>query len=344
MKAIYLVYWFRQLAVLQACGIPLVASLEVVGRQSASPRLGEISRELIGHLRRGLKLSAAMAELGPPFAPVHLGAVQVGEYQGDLAVIFERLADHEEAQNRLRQRLLSALTYPLLVLGLSGLGLYLLVRLLAPVLANLSAQLEGTPSLSLQILTGLGRLLERDGLVLALLLGMALLARALATRLWVHRRHSLERLAMAVPLVGKMFHRSLLVRSCRTLETMLRAGLPLTEALRLAGVGSGCMLFDQQVFAEAERRVRQGESLAQALQGRPWLPRSFTGMVVAGQESGSLEVVFGKLSSLYEIELQTAVESFLAALEPLAIAVVGSVVLGVLLGAFLPLYQLVAVL
>jgi type II secretory pathway component PulF len=126
------------------------------------------------------------------------------------------------------------------------------------------------------------------------------------------------------------------------METMVTGGLPLTEGFTLTARTCGSGWYDRRVLQPAVDRIRSGESVCASLKGSPGLPASFFGLLVAGEESGRLDHSFGYLSDLYEMELVNAVETFLAALEPLSIAVVGVVVLGVLVSVFAPLSKLLS--
>lgn len=341
MREQHLVYWFRQMAVLLNCGIPPMSALAVCEQQTSDPLIRRACHSISVELRMGQKLSQAMRLAGAPFQPLHCGAVEIGESHGDLPLVFERLATHAEEVTRVRRRLLSALAYPLLVIAVSAIGLYLLVRFLAPVLAEVGEQLGEEPTLLSDIMLFLGSVFENELLTLGALLGLFFLSKGLLHYLWTHHRLKAERTLMAVPLLGKMLRLTVLIKICQTLETMLGGGLNVTESFRLAAKTCGSEFYAQNVLLPAVDRIRLGESMCHSLRGCPGVPASFYGLLVAGEETGSLDLSFKYLSQLYEMELVTAVESFLSALEPLAISFVGLVVLGVLLSVFMPLSRLV---
>ncbi len=339
----HLTQWFRQMAVLLDCGIPMIRSLEACSRQTSDAKLRAASAVILDELRVGQRMSQAMRQAGSPFEEVQCGSVEVGERQGDLALVFERLALHSEESGRVRQRLMAALTYPAIVISISLIGLYLLVRFLAPLLSEVSAQMGQQPGPMAKLMSNLGWLFERESILIPLVALTLLGCHRGSRSLWRHHRARVERIGFRIPVLRKLLRLALLIRVCQTLETMIGAGLPLTEALTLAAKTCGSQVYADSVFHPAVARVRRGESLVQSLQDAPGLPSSFTGMMVAGEESGRLEESFGHLATLYEIELTSVIESFLAALEPIAIATVGGIVLGILLSVFLPLYKLVAV-
>ncbi len=343
MKRENLAQWYRQMAVLTRCGIPATRALEACANQTSDRRLRAATSILLAELRVGQRLSQAMRTTGSPFSGLQVGAVEVGERQGDLALVFERLAEHAEESARLRRRLQAALAYPVLVVSFSLTCLYLLVRFLGPVLGEVSQQLGKPPEGLSWLLVRLGELFASESLMLAGALFLAVLGRALFRHGWTHHRRRLEHALLRLPLLGKMARLAILIRISATMELMIGAGLPLTEAMLLAGRGCGSQEYAEGVLGPAVERVQRGESLRDSLRGSSGLPASFSGLVLAGEQSGRLEESFGHLARLFELELVSALETFLAALEPLSIALVGSVVLGVLLVVFVPLTQLVTV-
>jgi len=334
------VQWFRQMATLLQCGLPARRALQVCGEQTSDKKLQHASLALIRELGVGQRLSQAMRMVGAPFGEIHCGAVEVGERDGDLSLVFQRLADLVEETSRIKRRLLSALAYPALVFSVSLFGLYLLVRFLAPVLADVGAQLNQDPNPFSQVMLWLGYIFERELLTLFIGVTSAVAGYRTVKWLWTHHRLSVERVLFRLPLVGKILRFCVLIRICQTLETVICGGFPLTEGFKLTGKTCGSRLYAREVLEKAEERIKDGESVCNCLRDCPGLPASFMGLVVAGEESGRLDQTFAFLSRLYEMELISAIESFLGALEPISIAVVGTVVLGVLLSVFAPLSEL----
>ena len=340
-----LMQWFRQMSVLVAAGLPVVKALEICARQTSDNRLAQTSQAMASEVRRGVPLAQAVELAGAPFSRLHVGALQAGQADGNLSRILSQLAGHAEKEAHLRRRVRGALAYPTLVLLVSLSGLYMLVRFLTPLLHSVGQQLdlESSTNPFTQLLLGLAWLREYELFLVAAVLIALLSAKLLAPKLTPRWSLGRERLLLRLPAIGGLVQRSWLIRLCRTLESLVASGLPLGESLRLAGASSGSLVVEHQVLGPAVQRLYQGESLAQSLSEQPFLPPSFHGLLLAGEMSGHLEDAFESLARLYEMEFDTRVESSLAALEPITIALVGLVVLAVLLGAFLPLYQLIAV-
>lgn len=337
-----LVLWFRQMAVLLQCGVSALAALEACGRQTGDPRLTRAGLVMLNELRLGRRFSEGMQAAGAPFQAVHWGALEVGERQGDIALVFRRLADLSEENARVQRRLVAALAYPLLVVSVSSLGMILLLKFLAPVLLETAHQLKTEPTPLARTLMVAGQVLEHEFLALTGIVMLALVFRWTLLRLWARRRLRLEAALFRLPWLGKVFRYGILIKICQTMGTVLGGGLPLTEALSLTLRTCGSDYYRALVLEPAVERIMTGESLLQAFQGAPGLPASFRGLLTAGEESGQLEASFEHLAHLYEMEMVSAVDSFLAALEPISIATVGLLVLVVLVSVFAPLSKLLS--
>jgi type IV pilus assembly protein PilC len=337
-----LVQWFRQMAVLLKSGIPATSALRICAAQTSDAKLRQASDRMSEELRVGQRLSQAMSIVGSPFGPIHSGTVRVGEMQGDLGLVFDQLAEHCEESSRVKRRLLAALAYPVLVLTISLLGLYLLVRFLAPVLADVGDQLGQEPNPLSKVLLFLGRFFEHELLSLAVVTLLVWMIHKLIRFLWSKHRKACEKLLFRIPILGKMLRFSALIRICQTMETMVCGGLPITEGFLLTARTCGSVYYAEEVLLPAVDRVKMGESVCNSLRDAPGLPGSFLGLLVAGEESGRLDQTFRYLAKLYEMQLVNTIDSFLAALEPLAISTVGVVVLGVLLSVFVPLSRMLS--
>lgn len=341
MKDQSLAQWFRQMAVLLHCGIPAIRALQACARQTSDPRIQRASEVMVAELRVGQRLSQSMQTAGTPFGQLHCSAIEIAERQGDLSLVFERLAVHAEDTSRVRRRVISALAYPGFVIVFAVASLYLLVRFLAPVLGDVSRQMGQESNLATDTLLWLGSLFEMESLMLALALLGFFSTRAVCRFLWCWHRLRTERIMLRLPLLGRVLRLAALIRICATLEMMVGAGLPLTEGFTLAARCCGSEVYANEVLLPAVQRIRRGESVLFALRDTPRFPASFRGLLLAGEESGRLEESFAHLSRLYEVELVSAVDGFLAALEPLSIGAVGMIVLSVLLVVFVPLSRLV---
>ena len=340
-----LVQWFRQMAVLINSGVPALRALEICARQTQDLRLREVTEQVQDQVAVGVSLPQAMRlHGGDLFTQLHVGAIEAGMATGNLGLVCAEVADDEERRYALSRKLRGALAYPTLVFSVALLGCYLLIKFLAPVVTEVTGQLTevGRDNLITRALANLGRLMEWElylwlGLVLALLL-----ARWLWRRYLAQGRRLRERLLLSLPLVGGLWWQGALIRLCHSLSSLLAAGLPLTQSLELAGASSASLKVQNQVVEPALERLLRGESVSQSLAFPHLLPKSFPSFIQAGERTGDLDCMFNQMGRLYQLDLETRIEIYIKALEPITIALVGLVVLVLLLGTFLPIYEMVA--
>ncbi len=334
------VAFYRELGVLTGAGLPLVHALEIL---MESPELG-VSPVLLAtvrdRVREGAGLSAALGAVTDRVRPFERAILEVGEKSGTLDAILERLAGFLEEQQQLRERVVSALLYPVIILGFA---LVVAVVMLGFVVPSAAAAISREVSITLprltRIMIGVGR-----GLVWGLPVAIA----AAAGGLWWlrHRlaarastRLTLERLGFRLPLIGRGWGLIVNLRCARTMSILLKGGVPLVDALGLAGRSTG----SEWVAGELEREtntVRHGSSLADALRRVPVLSVSLPAWIQAGEASGSLEKMLDTAGDAYQHQWNRFVSRTLSWLEPALIGLVGLFVFVVVLSVLLPIIAL----
>lgn len=340
-EAWHRIQFFRQMGVLIHAGIPALKALETCARQSGDPVLQSALREMADEIRAGSRLSEAMSVTRGSFSSLHAASLRSAERIGDLSSAFEQFAAWEERDLDVRRRLQTMAIYPTLLVVVSLVGTLLLVRFLLPLTQSLASQLGRPVPYPTQVLMGVGRLLDDPlslGLALGSLAGATFVLRRILARPGLQAM--VDRLRLGLPMLGGLARTSLTIRLGRTLAALMRAGLSLVHCLELAAEGCDNRYLRDTVLFPAADFVRRGESLAQAMGGHTVLPASFHGMLAIGESSGTVPAMLDRLSDLYELELDLRIESAMRLVEPVLVLLVGAMVLGVMLSAFLPLYDL----
>ena len=334
------VAFYRELGVLTGAGLPLVQALEIL---MESPELGmapELLATIRDKVREGAGLSAALGALSDRVRPFERAILEVGERSGALDAILERLAAFLEEQQRLRERVISALLYPTIVLAFALVVAVVMLGFVVPWAADaISREVAvALPRLTV-VMIAVGRWL---------VWGLPLLAVVMtAGGFWLRQRMAadasvgmaLERRVLRVPVIGRGWALVVNLRCARTLAILLKGGVPLVEALGLAGRATGC----GWVAAELERQadtVRHGSSLADAVRRTPVLSVSLPAWIQAGEASGSLERMLDTAGDAYQHQWERYVARTLAWLEPALIALVGVFVFVVVLSVLLPIISL----
>ncbi|HTT57854.1 MAG TPA: type II secretion system F family protein [Opitutaceae bacterium] len=334
----------RQLAALVTAGMPLVRGLDLLARQERNPRWRAVIRGLADGIRAGGTLSDGLARHPRIFDRMCVGLVRAGETGGTLELVLERLAKHREQSGRTRARLLAATAYPIVIMAVAATIVAALLVFVVPRFeAIFAGVLKGAPLPALtQAVLGGSRWLGRHWLAL----GGGALALAAGLR-WLGRTAAGARIAarwsLRLPLAGPLILKAATARLARTLGTMLAGGVPILDALQLAGDACG----QREVAAAADlvrRRVREGEGMARPLAATGVFPPVVAGMIEVGEETGTLPAMLARLADLYDDEVDNAVTALTSLLEPAMIVAMALVVGTIVIALFLPIVRIVQLL
>lgn len=333
------VLFTRQLATLLRAGIALLQALQIVRDGLAHVALAELIDQLRQDLEAGLPLSAALRRHPKVFPGNYAHLVEAAEASGELDTLFERLASDLEKSQALQSRVRTALAYPAVVLSVAlGVLVFLMVAVV-PTFESVYAAFGSALPESTRLVLALSRGLLLAGPWLLLLGAIAGLWLSWRWRQSETLRRAAERLLLRLPLLGAVLHQAALARWSRTLSGLLRAGLPLVEAMAAARGAAGTF-----AHADACRQVREelarGSSLRAALAGSGLFPVMVLQMCGVGEESGALAAMLGKLAEFYEREVDEQVARLSSVLEPALIVLLGGVVGVLLVALYLPIFQM----
>jgi len=332
--------FYRELGVLLGAGLPIVGALEIL---MESPELG-VSAALLAsvrdRIREGVSLAAALAAAVPRLKPYERAILEVGEKSGNLEAMLERLAAFLEEQEGLREKIITALIYPGIILVFAVIVATVLLGFVVPAAA---AVVTGHSAMPLPWLT---RVMIGAGRVLLFGLPVAGLA-ALVARATLKRkaagdprvRARLDRRLFRLPLVGRGYTIVVNLRYSRTLSILLQGGVGLVEAMTLAGRSTGSAWVAELMGAEADA-VRHGSSLADAIRRVPPLASSLPAWIRAGEAGGALERLLDTAGNAYQHQWNRFVTRTLGWLEPALILAVGVFVLLVTLSVLLPIISI----
>ncbi|MCC6848531.1 MAG: type II secretion system inner membrane protein GspF [Deltaproteobacteria bacterium] len=328
----------RQFSTLVAAGLPLVEALGALSEQAERPLLGRTLAQVRQEVTEGSALAEALARHPRLFASLYVNMVRAGEASGALPVVLERLADYTENQARLLAKVRTALTYPAIMLLLSGTILFFLLSYVVPKVTRIFQETHQQLPLPTRFLLGLSDFVAHWWwLVLALaagaVLGVARWARTPAGRARV------DRLLLAAPYFGRLTQKLAVARFARTLSTLLASGIGLLPALDIVK-----SIVDNTVLAGAIERardaIREGQSIAPPLRESGLFPPLVVHMVAVGERSGELPAMLAKAADTYDDEVENAVGALTTILEPVIIVFMGGVVLFIVLAILLPIFEL----
>lgn len=329
----------RQFSTMVSAGIPLIRALTVLTDQADNPVLRRTLAEMRVSVASGDSLSQAMERHPKVFDRLFVSMVRAGEVAGALDAVLVQLADALERNVAVRQKLKSAMSYPIAVLVMVVLVVAAMLVFVVPVFTGIYEDLGGTLPLPTRMLVLASSVLTTR-LPIVLVVGLVV---GLAFRSWRSTpsgRMMIDRAKLRLPLIGPLIHKGALARIGRTLSVLIGAGVPVLETLKIASDTAG-----NQVVAsgldEASEGVRRGESIASNLSRHEVFPSMVVQLVTVGEETGSLEEMLTTIGATYDNEVEAAVSGFAALIEPLLMAVIGLVVGGMVIALYLPMFRII---
>jgi len=337
-RADFLPLLTRQLATLVGAGVPLVGALQSVTTQVDDPESRQVLVDLLEAVRGGAPLARAVESHPETFPNLYASMVRAGEESGTLPLSLTRLANHLEEQARTRNRVRSALTYPLLMAVVAALVVVFLLTFVVPKIVGIFSHLGRALPLPTRILIGITDVLAASWWALLLLTAGAVLGirKYLATE---RGRKARDTLLLRLPLVGRLEHLSALSRFARTLSTLISGGIPVDRALRIVAPVVGNAVITEQIAASADRVV-EGATLSESLRPHPEIPLTLVQMVAVGEESGALGDLLYRAADAMDEETNARLARLLSLLEPLIILVMGTVVAFIVVSVLLPLLDI----
>jgi type IV pilus assembly protein PilC len=328
----------RQFATMVNSGLPLLRTLSILEEQTQSAFLAKVIGEVRLDVEQGSSLSGALGKHPRAFSDLYVSMTRAGETAGTLDSVLLRLADTLEREVTLRQKIKSAMTYPIVVACLVVLILTAMLMFVVPTFKDLYQQLGGTLPLPTRLLVALSDAVRSYFLFfIAGFVGLFFLFRR-----WKKTekgRMSFDRFKLKIPIFGGLFHKSALSRFSRTLSVLSRSGVPILQALDIVreNVGNAVMA---KAVQELQAGVKEGESIATPLSRHAIFPPMVVQMMAVGEETGALDTMLEKIANFYDEEITATVDSLTSLIEPVLIAVVGGAVGAIVIALYLPTFKI----
>ncbi|MBC8065793.1 MAG: type II secretion system F family protein [Chlorobia bacterium] len=326
----------RRMADLADAGLPLDRVLQVVAEQAESETLQEVALDALDQVRKGTPVSEALARHPKLFPDVFTQTLRAGEASGQFADVAGRLAEFQEKEVTRRSQIVSALIYPG-VLTFTAIGVVLaLVFFVMPKLSPVFKDLGTELPLTTKILLGTTDFLTKNGLFL---LG-GIIALFFAYKAWVKTEAGAlarDRMIFRMPVVGSVIRKATVSRFARVLGTLVFGGVAILEAIRIAGLSSGNKVFIAS-SAVVESEVREGKPIAEAMRDAGDFPPVLTHMVAIGEETGDLPKMLGRVSESLDFEVDNGMRRLVALVEPMIVLGMGGIVGFVVLSVLLPIF------
>lgn len=328
----------RQLATLVRAALPLEESLQAVADQSESQKIKMVLIAVRSDVLTGKPLATSMQAFPRIFPKDFIATVSAGEESGDLAMVLERLADHVERSQQLRQKILGAMLYPLILSIVAILVVVGLLTFVVPQIIHVFDSMDQDLPPLTQKLIFISELLQHQGHLIAIsLVIISTLCYSLLQKPTIKNKWHL--LLLKLPLISPLIRTLNSAKLCRTLSTLLVSGVPMLTALNIAAkVITNIPM--HSTIEQAIQEIREGSSLSNALKRGIGFPPLTIHLIASGESSGQLDAMLEKAAETQERELERWISSFLTLLEPLLLLSMGGIVLTIVLAIMLPIFNL----
>ena len=328
----------RQLSSLIRSGVPILRALWIITEQSENGRFQEILTHTQEEIKNGNSLSSALSKYPKIFPPIYIAMVRTGEESGMLQETLLRVSDYRKKQEEIFSKVRSALAYPALM-ALTGIGtIVFMLTFVVPRLTGLFSSMGSQLPLPTRVLVLVSDVFQRTefwviaGVVFFVVLTFVKMRADQLGILW-------SRLSLRLPIVKNFVLKTELARFTRTLELLIKCGIPILKAIGTAVPVVGNVVLRQHIV-RAQEDITGGGTLGKSLKKSNVFPLFLTNMITVGEESGNLEGSLGEVASFYESETEEAIKILTSLIEPVMILVMGLVVGFIVIATLLPMFEL----
>lgn len=332
----------RQIATMMKSGVPLVQSLEIIANGQKNVRMKKLVDSLRGDIEGGSSIYEAMLKHPVQFDELYRNLVKAGETAGVLETVLDTIATYKENVEALKSKIKKALFYPAMVIAVailvSGIMLVYVVPQFEDVFKGFGADL---PAFT-QVIVDLSRFMVEWWFPVLVVVIATIVAFFFLYKRSLSFQHFLDKVTLQIPVIGQIMHNSAIARFSRTLATTFRAGVPLVEALDSVAGATG-----NSVYTKATYRIRDDVSVGypvnMAMKQTNLFPHMVVQMTAIGEEAGALDTMLFKVAEFYEQEVNNSVDALASLLEPMIMIVIGVLVGSMVVGMYLPIFKLAAV-
>ncbi len=329
----------RQLSTMMRAGVPLIQSFDIVARGSTNPKMTRLLTDIRSDVETGTSLSSAFRKHPLHFDALYCNLVEAGEAGGILEALLDRLAVYQEKTMAIKNKIKSALIYPVAVLVVAFVVLAVIMIFVIPAFEDVFSSFGADLPAPTLVVIAMSKFFVSYWYLIFGILGFGTYFFLQSWRRSVKMQKFMDRLLLRVPVFGDLVYKSSVARWTRTLSTMFAAGVPLVEALDSVGGASGNAVF-QEATEQIQKDVSTGSALTTSMQTTGIFPTMVIQMCAIGEESGSLDHMLAKSAEFYEDEVDEAVKGLSSLMEPFIIVILGVLIGGIVVSMYLPIFKL----
>ena len=328
----------RQFATMINAGLSLLRALVILSEQTENKELAKILVQVSADVEEGQSLSASLAKHPRVFPPLMINMCRAGEVGGFLDSVLLQIAENYEAEVKLKGKIKSAMTYPVVVFVMAILAVVGMLLFIVPVFSKMFTSLGGELPAPTKVLIFMSSVLK-FGAPFVIVLGIA------GVIIWNKVKHTpevrgfIDPLKLKIPVFGDLFAKIALSRFARNLGTMMSSGVPILQALDIVAETTGNSVVGKAVL-DVQESVRQGESMTAPLARHAVFPPMLVQMMAVGEDTGALDAMLHKISEFYDQEVEATTESLTALIEPLMIGFLGGIVGAMIIALYMPIFKI----
>jgi len=331
-----LTIFYRQFATMINAGLTIVKCLDILAEQVENKLLVKVLKEVKENIESGSTLAEAFSKHPKVFSNLYISMIKAGEIGGVLDEVLSRIADLVEKEYALRQKVKSAMTYPLFVLSAAVLMAIFLLTFILPQFATVFQSFGAKlPALTMGLIT-LTRLFNRFWYVFLIVIVALVFALSAYTKTPTGRMN-FDKFKLKAPIFGVILRKTAIVRFTQTLSTLIKSGVPILEALQVSSESIGNAVVALAV-TNAKARIKEGQSISIPLAESGVFPPMVTQMILVGEESGELENMLINIATFYNQEVERAVERLTSVIEPIMMAFISLIIGTMIIAMYLPIF------
>lgn len=335
-------FFSRQMATMMKSGVPIVSALDIIASGHKNPRMKKMVDTVRTDIEGGSSLYEAVSKHPVQFDELYRNLVRAGEGAGVLETVLDTVATYKENIEALKGKIKKALFYPAMVMAVALLVSSILLVWVVPQFEDVFKGFGADLPAFTQMIVNLSRFMVAWWWVILLVLIGTSVGLVAAYKRSPKMQHSMDRLILKVPVIGQIMHNSSIARFARTTAVTFKAGVPLVEALGIVAGATGNAVYEDAVLRMRDD-VSVGYPVNVAMKQQNLFPHMVIQMTGIGEEAGALDAMLFKVAEYYEQEVNNAVDALSSLLEPMIMVFIGTIVGGMVIGMYLPIFKLASV-
>ena len=328
----------RQMAAMLAAGMPIVAALETLEEQAVNPNFKLVLSAVKRSIEGGSSFSESLALVPEVFDALYINMVRAGEQSGQFAETMKRIGDLLESNAKLKRKVKSALTYPVVVLSMALIIAAGMIIFIVPVFAGMYKDFGSELPGPTQFLVSLSNGAKKYS---------PIIIPGIMAAVWIFKRWKrtesggwvMDRFALKAPVIGGLVQKVAIARFSRILAQLVQSGVPILNALEIVAKASGNRVIEAAIM-DARRSVEHGDTLSVGLSGKDCIPTLVVRMMSAGEKTGKVDEMLSSVADTFDDEVETMLASLTSLLEPLLMVFLGVVIGGIVICMFLPIFKM----